>query len=204
MRNNILTCKVALVGGSGVGKTCIIERFTKDTFDEEKESTLTSSYSEKKINFKDYNKTISFDIWDTAGQEAYRSLAKNFYNNASIGILVYDITRKNTFEDIQTFWSKELINNGEENMVLALVGNKSDLIAQEDIKEEEAKKYAESINALFILTSCKESIGIDELFYRCGVQYLANKDMIKVKPKDNFVLNYNKNDDKKKEKKKCC
>ena len=188
MRNNILTCKVALVGGPGVGKTCIIERFTKDTFDECCESTVTSSYSEKKINFKDYNKTISFDIWDTAGQEVYRALAKNFYKNASIGILVYDITRKDTFEDIQTFWSKELRDNGEENMVLAIVGNKSDLIAQEEIKEEEAKKYADSINALFLLTSCKESIGIDDLFYRCGVQYLANKDMIKVKPKDNFVL----------------
>ena len=203
MRKNILTCKVALVGSSGVGKTCIIERFTKDTYDEEKvsEATVTSSYSEKKINFKDYNKTICFNIWDTAGQEVYRALAKNFYKNASIGILVYDITRKDTFEDIQTFWSKELRDNGEENMVLAIVGNKSDLIAQEEIKEEEAKKYADSINALFLLTSCKESIGIDDLFYRCGVQYLANKDMIKVKPKDNFVL---KNDDKKKEKKKCC
>ena len=204
MRNNNLTCKVALVGSAGVGKTCIIERFTKDKFDEGSESTVTSSYSEKKVNFKDYNKTISFDIWDTAGQEEYRALAKNFYNNASIGILVYDITRKITFEDIKTFWSKELKENGEENMVLALVGNKSDLVAQEEIKEEEAKEYAKSINALFILTSCKESIGIDDLFYRCGVQYLANKDMIKVKPKDNFVLNNNKNDDKKKEKKKCC
>jgi small GTP-binding protein len=204
MRNNSLTCKVALVGSAGVGKTCIIERFTKDKYDEESESTLTSSYSEKKVNFKDYNKTISFDIWDTAGQEEYRALAKNFYKNASIGILVYDITRKITFEDIKTFWSKELKENGEENMVLAVVGNKSDLVAQEEIKEEEAKEYAESINALFILTSCKESIGIDDLFYRCGVQYLANKDMIKVKPKDNFVLNNNNNDDRKKEKKKCC
>ena len=204
MRNNSLTCKVALVGSAGVGKTCIIERFTKDKYDEESESTLTSSYSEKKVNFKDYNKTISFDIWDTAGQEEYRALAKNFYKNASIGILVYDITRKITFEDIKTFWSKELKENGEENMVLAVVGNKSDLVAQEEIKEEEAKEYAESINALFILTSCKESIGIDDLFYRCGVQYLANKDMIKVKPKDNFVLNNNNIDDRKKEKKKCC
>ena len=207
MRKNILTCKVALVGSSGVGKTCIIERFTKDTYDEEKvsEATVTSSYSEKKINFKDYNKTICFNIWDTAGQEVYRALAKNFYKNASIGILVYDITRRITFEDIQTFWSKELKENGEENMVLALVGNKYDLFTKAEIKEEEAKKYAESINALFILTSCKDSVGIDDLFYECGVQYLANNNMIKVKPKDNFVLGNNEIDtDKKIKKRRFC
>ncbi len=204
MEDNNFSYKVVLVGDVGVGKTSIIERYIHGSYNPD-ESTSTPSYYIKKVNLEKYNKSISFDIWDTAGQEIYRALAKNFYLNASIGILVYDITRRITFEDIQTCWSKELKENGEENMGLALVGNKYDLFTKAEIKEEEAKKYAESINALFILTSCKDSVGIDDLFYECGVQYLANNNMIKVKQKDNFVLGNNENNtNKKKEKRRFC
>ena len=193
MENNT-TCKVVLVGNAGVGKTCIIERYIHDTYNPESETTITSSYSYKVVNFDEYNQSISFDIWDTAGQEVYRALAKNFYLNASIGILVYDITRKDSFEELQNYWYEQLKQSGEENMVFAVVGNKSDLFSKEEVKEEEGKKFAQSINAFFILTSCQESIGINELFYNCGVKYLERNKLIEVKPKDNIVLGKDNNE----------
>jgi small GTP-binding protein len=81
MENNT-TCKVVLVGNAGVGKTCIIERYIHDTYNPESETTITSSNNYKVVNFDEYNQSISFDIWGTAGQEVYRALAKNFYLNA--------------------------------------------------------------------------------------------------------------------------
>ena len=114
-----ITCKVVLVGESGVGKTCIIQRYINNSYNENTESTQASTYSYKTVEYKDFNKSISFDIWDTAGQELYRAVAKNFYINASIGILVYDIKRKESFEAIKNYWFEELKSSGEDNMIFA-------------------------------------------------------------------------------------
>ena len=93
-----ITCKDVLVGDSGVGKTCIIQRYVNNNYNENTESTSASTYTYKVVDYKQFNKSISLYIWDTAGQELYRALAKNFYLNASICILVYDIRRKESFE----------------------------------------------------------------------------------------------------------
>ena len=162
-----ITCKVVLVGDTGVGKTCIIQRYVNNNYVEGGESTVASTYTYKVLNYPKLNKSISFDIWDTAGQELYRALAKNFYLNASIGILVYDIRRKSSFESIQNYWYEQLKESGEENMIIGIAGNKCDLFGEEDVDEEEVKKFAKSIGAVFKLTSCKECIGIDELFEEC-------------------------------------
>ena len=203
MKDNNVSCKVVLVGDVGVGKTCIIERYIHGNYRPEKESTVTPTYSFKKVNFEKYNKSISFDIWDTAGQEQYRALAKNFYLGASICILVYDITRRSTFEGLQNYWYDQLKTYGEENMIFAVAGNKSDLFSQEEVKEEEAKKFAESINAYFILTSCQEGIGIEDLFYNCGIKYLEQNKIIDAKQKGD-KLKLDKKENTKKGKKKYC
>ena len=96
-----ITCKVVLVGESGVGKTCIIQRYVNNDYNENTESTTASTYTYKVVDYKQYNKSISFDIWDTAGQELYRAMAKNFYLNAAIGILVYDVRRRESFEALK-------------------------------------------------------------------------------------------------------
>ena len=150
-----ISCKVVLVGDTGVGKTSIIERYINNRYDENQKTTLVSSYTFKKIDIKKYNKSVSLDIWDTAGQEVYRSLSKNFYLNASIGILVYDISRKNTFESIKDYWFEQLKTFGEENMIFDIVGNKMDLYQNEEISEKEARKRSEGI--------CKK--------YRCGISF---------------------------------
>ena len=203
-----ITCKVVLVGESGVGKTCIIQRYVNNNYNENTESTSTSTYTYKSIDYKALNKSISFDIWDTAGQELYRALAKNFYLNASIGILVYDIRRKQSFEAIKDYWHEQLKEFGEENMVFGVAGNKCDLFQEEEVSEEEGKKFAKSIGAIFHLTSCKESIGIDDLFEECGKKYLEVNNLISETKKgnDKIVLDKNKvNDDSNAaKKKKCC
>ena len=210
MESNNITCKVVLVGDTGVGKTCIIQRYVNNKYKEENESTIASSYTYKSLEYKNYNKSISFDIWDTAGQELYRALAKNFYLNASIGIMVYDIRRRDSFESLKNFWYEQLKTSGEDNMIIAIAGNKCDLFTQEEVPEAEAKKYAKEIGAVFRLTSCKESIGIDELFKECGEKYLQDNKLInttKNDKKNNFSLNKEKAKDKneKKERKdKCC
>ena len=211
MSTDNISCKVVLVGDTGVGKTCIIQRYVNNNYEENVESTVASTYTYKVLNFPNYNKSISFDIWDTAGQEIYRALAKNFYLNAAIGVLVYDIKRQSSFDSIKNYWYDQLRESGEENMIFAVAGNKCDLFDEEEVDEEEAKEFAKSIGAIFKLTSCKESIGIDELFSECGKRYLeVNKligNEVKVKKDSgniklggtNATNNVNNNN-----KKKCC
>ena len=103
------TCKVVLLGESGVGKTCIIARFINNTFEENLISTTGASYAGKTMVFDEYEgKSIKFEIWDTAGQEKYRSLTKIFYKDAAVAILVYDITRKESYEEIQKYWYNKI------------------------------------------------------------------------------------------------
>ena len=103
------TCKVVLLGESGVGKTCIIARFINNTFEDNLISTTGASYAGKTMTFDEYGgKSIKFEIWDTAGQEKYRSLTKIFYKDAGAAILVYDITKKESFDELQKYWLNQI------------------------------------------------------------------------------------------------
>jgi len=111
------TCKVVLLGESGVGKTCIIARFINNTFEENLISTTGASYAGKTMTFDEYDgKSIRFEIWDTAGQEKYRSLTKIFYKDATAAILVYDITRKESYEEIQKYWYNQIKDHAPKNI----------------------------------------------------------------------------------------
>ena len=108
------TCKVVLLGESGVGKTCIISRYTNNTFDDNNMSTTGASYCGKAMTFDEYGgKTIKFEIWDTAGQEKYRALTKIFYKDAGVAILVYDITLKKSFDEIKNYWFNQIKESGK-------------------------------------------------------------------------------------------
>ena len=110
------TCKVILIGESGVGKTCIIERFLNNTFEEESMST-TGSFYEKTMTFDEFqDKSIKFNIWDTAGQERFRAVTKFFYKGADVAILVYDMTRKESFEDIKEYWYNQIKEYAPKNI----------------------------------------------------------------------------------------
>ena len=165
-------CKVVLLGDSGVGKTCIISRYISGTFDENSATTNGASYCSKNVNYEKLGKNLLLDIWDTAGQEKYKALTKFFYKDAAVCILVYDITRKETFDNLKTFWYSQLKENSGSNVVLGVAGNKCDLYESEEVKESEARQFAEEIGAIFELTSAQNNTGINELFFEVGNKYL--------------------------------
>jgi len=111
-----LQCKVVLIGESGVGKTSIINRYISNAFSNVLTATPGASFTSKTLFLKDYNQSIKFEIWDTAGQEKYRALAKVFYKTAAVCILVYDITRKTSFEELKNYWVNEVKTNASPNM----------------------------------------------------------------------------------------
>ena len=111
-----ITCKVVLIGESGVGKTSIISRYINNTFKSQLMSTPGANFVTKNVIMEDDNQSIKFEIWDTAGQERYRSLAKVFYKNAAVCVLVYDITRKTSFNELKNYWFKEIKENAQSNV----------------------------------------------------------------------------------------
>ncbi len=191
--------KVTLIGNSGVGKTCIIARYTDDTFNENSASTIGVNFIEKAIQID--NKEYTLNIWDTAGQEKYQSLGKHFYKDSYIVCLVYDITNQESLDAIKSIWYPNLQKFGEQYCVLAVVGNKSDLYENGELADEEqAKNFAKEINATFMLTSAKNGDGINKLFKILTEKLLSNP---KFSGKKGKGLSLDKNNNGQK-KKKCC
>ena len=169
--NEFSTCKVVILGEPGVGKTSIISRYVTNQFSPVVISTTGASYSTKILKIDDEN-SIKFQIWDTAGQERFRSLAKIFYQNAVAVILVYDITVRETFEQLQKYWIKEIEENAPTDIILALAANKSDMYENELVDLHEGKELARQLNAIFKSTSALNSKGIDDLFLSIGKKFL--------------------------------
>ena len=151
--------KIVLVGESKVGKTCIISQYCLGKFDPNTPSSLTATFIRKEIKLPDGN-SIIIDIWDTAGAQKYRSLARIFFKEAKAVVIVYDPTNEKTFEEIKNFWYNQVKDT---KAVLSVVANKCDL-AEKKIKDEEGKAYAESIGAIFASISAKDNTGIEALF----------------------------------------
>jgi len=166
-------CKVVLLGESGVGKTCIISRFINGTYEEGLMSTNGASYASKNLTFSEFeNKMIKFEIWDTAGQEKYRALNQIFYKDASICILVYDVTNEASFKALQDYWFQQVKDSAPKNIVIGLAANKCDLIEKEQVPEGRARDFAKEMNAIYESTSAAKNIGIDLLFHNLGCKYI--------------------------------
>ena len=169
--NDPSSVKVVLLGESGVGKTSIISHFTKNQFNSRVETSVSANFISKVVDFPEINKSIKFDIWDTVGQEKYRSLAKIFYKDAKIIVFVFDITKRKSFEAIKDFWYNETQNNADNNPILAIVGNKIDLYNNRDIDIDEGQVYADEIRAIFQTTSALSNSGISNLFNHLGKKF---------------------------------
>ena len=193
--------KVILVGSSGVGKTSLINSLIGQSFKEDECSTISANCQMKNYNI---NKKYDLAVWDTAGQEKYRSMTKLFFKNAKICILVYDVTNKQTFDDLNN-WLYLLKDIEKDDVILGVVGNKADLFIREEVREEEAKDYANSIKAKFSLVSAKEnSISFDNFVKELLEEYIS-KNIRKNNPEEKKItINIQKNDMNKKKKKKFC
>ena len=172
MEEEATPVKVVLLGESGVGKTSIITQFISKNFNQRCPSSVTAQFISKIMKFPDYSRSLKFDIWDTVGQERYRSLTKIFYKDADIIIFVYDITTEFSFNAIKDYWYNETKENTDCEPILALVANKIDLYKYEQIKNSTGKEYADKINAIFQNTSALSNTGIDNLFENLGKKFI--------------------------------
>ena len=197
--------KIILLGDSGVGKTNIILRYLKDEFNQNSISTIGTTFGVKELIRN--NITYNLNIWDTTGQEVYRSVTKLFIQGAKIVILVYCIDQKKSFESLD-YWYNSIMEICGENVVLGIVGNKMDLFDDEEkveVTEEDGQKYANEKKAIFKLVSAKiDKKGIDSLFDQLFDKYIEENIITnsEKKEKGNIVIVEQKTS--KKNKKKCC
>jgi len=139
-----LCLKLILVGDSGVGKTNILTRFTKNTFNYDNKTTIGVEFGTKIININDH--VVKLQIWDTAGQERYKSITVAYYKGSKGALIVFDVSKKQSFDNVIK-WFDDIKKNGEKDLSIILIGNKTDLKDRE-VSFDEAKRFAEmySIN----------------------------------------------------------
>ncbi|KAI5220766.1 ras-related protein Rab-5B [Manis pentadactyla] len=159
--SKICQFKLVLLGESAVGKSSLVLRFVKGQFHEYQESTIGAAFLTQSVCLDDT--TVKFEIWDTAGQERYHSLAPMYYRGAQAAIVVYDITNQETFARAKT-WVKELQRQASPSIVIALAGNKADLADKRMVEHEEAQAYADDNSLLFMETSAKTAMNVNDLF----------------------------------------
>ncbi|XP_040020467.1 ras-related protein Rab-25b [Gasterosteus aculeatus] len=153
--------KVVLIGESGVGKSNLLSRFTKNEFSHDSRTTIGVEFSTRTTQLSGF--TIKAQIWDTAGLERYRAITSAYYRGAVGALLVYDITKHLTYESVER-WLKELYDHADPHIVVMLVGNKSDLESERAVPNEEAKDFAEKNGLLFLETSALESTNVEAAF----------------------------------------
>ena len=163
--------RVVLLGKQATGKTCIIAQFINGSFDPGTISSLTAQFIRKTIQFAD-GRNITLDIWDTAGQEKYRAIAKIYYKEARAVILVYDITDESSFKEMKEYWYEQVKLYAKKDVIFAVAANKNDLDEERKISDEEGKKFANEIGAIFASTSAKSASGIQALFDNVGQKIL--------------------------------
>ena len=153
--------KIVLIGDSSVGKTNILSKYISDEYDPDTQATIGVELSTKNYTFD--NNEVKVQIWDTAGQEKYRSITSSYYKGAHGCLLVYDITRKATFENIDKWLAEiKLSSNNEINMIL--IGNKCDLEDKREVSIEEAQNKAKLLNMAFMETSALNGTNVEKAF----------------------------------------
>ncbi|XP_065012623.1 ras-related protein RIC2-like [Musa acuminata AAA Group] len=153
--------KVVLIGDSGVGKSNLLSRFTRNEFSLESKSTIGVEFATRSLTVD--GKVVKAQIWDTAGQERYRAITSAYYRGAIGALLVYDVTRHATFENVER-WLKELRGHTDPNIVVMLIGNKSDLRHLVAVPTEDGEAYAERESLYFMETSALEATNVENAF----------------------------------------
>lgn len=204
--------KIIIIGDSFVGKSCLTIKAAKNVF--ENYYTSTVGFEFFSMLYKINSKIIRLQIWDTCGQEEYRSLIQNFYRNASLAILVYSIDKRTSFENLEV-WLNEIKGRGSPDVKIFLVGNKNDLSENREVSIEEGQKFYEDHKLnLFIETSAKSGENVQELFKKAAIalnkDHLLYKEMaskessIKIPTLEDEINNFEKDEEETLRKRKCC
>jgi len=194
--------KILLIGDSGVGKSCVLLRFADDAFTQSFITTIGIDFKVKTIEID--GKVIKLQIWDTAGQEKFKTVSMAYYRGAMGIMLVYDVTDDKSFYNIKN-WITNIEQHASENVERMLIGNKCDRVDDKIIKYEQGKKIAEEYNMKFFETSAKNNINIEEAFITMAKDI---KNKISTEPKDiqpsNSMTNIALSKDSTTTNKKCC
>ncbi|RCH95757.1 Ras- protein Rab-2A [Rhizopus azygosporus] len=155
--------KYIIIGDTGVGKSCILLQFTDKRFMPAHDLTIGVGFGTRFITVNDQQTKLQ--IWDTAGQESFRSITRSYYRGAAGALLVYDITRRETFEHLSV-WLEDVRQHANPNTVIMLIGNKSDLESKRQVSREEAERFAQENGLFFLETSAKTANNIEEAFVK--------------------------------------
>ena len=164
--------KILILGDSTVGKTCFLTRYADNTFQENQMATLGVDYKLKNVKMEDGN-TVKLQIWDTAGQDRFHAITRNYFKGAHGIILLYDITTQSSFDNVSK-WIKQIKEDASEKVVIILVGNKIDLEHKRAIPTEEGEKIAEDFGLIFFECSAKTGKNINEAFNELIKKTVAN------------------------------
>ena len=199
--------KVILIGDSGVGKTNIMSKYLKNTFMENSKATVGVEFGSKLFNHQGHK--IKAQIWDTAGQEKYKAITGAYYKGSKGAFVVYDITRKDTFESVEK-WVNDLKVTGDPRITVLLIGNKSDLEDRREVSKEQGEEKAKSQGCAFMETSALSGNNIEKAFetmvkeiYEKFSNDTSGDDQLDSGEKGEDIKLDNK-DGQNKEKKKCC
>jgi len=155
--------KYIIIGDTGVGKSCLLLQFTDKRFQPVHDLTIGVEFGARMINIE--NKQVKLQIWDTAGQESFRSITRSYYRGAAGALLVYDITRRETFHHL-TSWLEDARRHSNSTMTIMLIGNKSDMDTRRAVTYEEGEKFAKQHDLIFLETSAKNDDNVEEAFIK--------------------------------------
>jgi small GTP-binding protein len=164
--------KFIVIGDESVGKTCLLLYFTDKRFRTSHQVTIGVEFGSRCVDID--GRQIKLQIWDTAGQDRFRCIVRSYYRGAAGALLVYDITKRATFEHIAT-WLSEARGNADDDVVYALIGNKADLAHEREVSYEEGRQFAEAHGLLFLETSAKSGQGVDHAFEQTAQHIYARQ-----------------------------
>ncbi|ORX52452.1 ras-related protein rab-4B-like protein [Hesseltinella vesiculosa] len=171
--------KLLIVGNSGTGKSCLLHHFLENQFKQDAVNTIGMEFGTRVIRIAD--KSIKLQIWDTAGQERFRSLTKSYFRGAAGALIVYDICNRETFQSLRS-WLADLRQLANPEMVMILVGNKTDKADEREVTYLEASHFAQEQEMMFMETSAFSGDGVEELFFKCAGTILSKIETGQIDP----------------------
>ncbi len=208
MTNYSYLLKYIIIGDPSVGKSNLLMKFANNKFTEEYEATIGVEFGVKNITLD--NQIFRIQIWDTAGQENFRSITRAYYKNCVCAMVVYDITNKKSFDNVQN-WIKDVITNSPKTVLIILIGNKIDLIDKRQVSFDDGQEFAINQGIIFMETSAKTGDGVEEIFKKSAQEikkrigenyYDLNSETCGIKKGKNNSVNLN--NEKSKDRRGCC